>query len=119
MPGVCDTHPPGQMESGAVLNVPLSTQLEEGKWVALDEGGWFLQQEQGRKRSASVLSPALEMALGASTNGKGSCGIGFRDKADAEVYTEAAAYQAPPFLLPSSPFPNHLLQLFLWGPVQG
>lgn len=76
-------------------------------------------RSKGEIGSASVVSPVLETALGASTNGKGSCGFGFRDKVDAEVCTEAAAHQAPPLLLLSSFFPNHLLQLFLWGPEQG
>lgn len=42
-----------------MLSVPLYTQLKEGKWVALDEGGWFLQQRQGGKSEclSGVSSP--------------------------------------------------------------
>lgn len=42
-----------------MLSVSLSTQLKAGKWVALDEGGWFLYQRQGGKSEclSGVSSP--------------------------------------------------------------
>ena len=87
--------------------------------MGLNEGGWFLQMGQRRKNEylSGVSSPS-NCLVGFYMWGRPLWNLVWGPGQWLGLY-RSWAHQAPPLLLPSSFFPNHLLLLFLWGLRRG